>query len=286
MFLALLVLSMAPAPGGAGLHWIHVGQGSALLAVSGQGSAVLVDAGPAGAAEPILAALASHGVEHVDLWVHTHFDADHIGGTPRVLLGMDDQPGTGDEISVGVVWDRGLDALPDTDTVQRYLDAVWEVRRVPGAGERWSVPGLQARALSGSGAAEAARENDRGLALCLDVGGVRVFIPGDLPSDLAAERATDCSDPTVWWLGHHGSRDGTDAQLVERVGARTVVISAGLENGHCHPHGDVLTLLGDRQVWITGAAGIAPGRACQALASFLGPGHRVAGADLWMGVSR
>ena len=51
-----------------------VGAHGDLLAVDPEGAVVLVDGGPVGSAEPILAALAGHGVSRVDLWIHTHFD--------------------------------------------------------------------------------------------------------------------------------------------------------------------------------------------------------------------
>ncbi|HFE47343.1 MAG TPA: MBL fold metallo-hydrolase, partial [Nannocystis exedens] len=70
------------------LHWIDVGQGACLVAV-GSDAALVIDSGPAGASEAILRALGEHGITRVDLWIHTHFDADHLGGIIRAAAGLD-----------------------------------------------------------------------------------------------------------------------------------------------------------------------------------------------------
>src|SRR5690606_31571657 len=76
-------------PGQGGIHILDVGQGSAALILSRGGRTIAIDAGPADASEVILAALEAHGRQRIDLWVFTHYDADHIGGMPRVLAGRD-----------------------------------------------------------------------------------------------------------------------------------------------------------------------------------------------------
>ncbi len=268
---------------GPGVHWVDVGQGAAAIVVGGEGSVVVVDSGPASGANAMVAALHRHQVHQVDLWVHTHFDADHVGGLPRVLWGMDGRPKTPDDIEVLEAWDRGLADLPATRAVDRYLDAVWDVRRTPDPSVPWIRNDVAVRVELG---AAGVRENGRGLAVCVDLGEIRLFMPGDLPAALATERAAMCSDADVLWLGHHGARDGTSPDLLDRVGAPLIVGSAGMENGHCHPHGDVLTLLGDRQVWMTGGAGLGPGGACQPLAPALGPRHRIAAGDLWLSLAQ
>ena len=62
-----------------------VGQGDTLVVRSGDGAAVVVDAGPTGDAAD--ACLRRLGVDRVDLLVLTHFHEDHVGGLAGILRG-------------------------------------------------------------------------------------------------------------------------------------------------------------------------------------------------------
>ena len=48
------------------------------------------------------------------------------------------------------------------------------------------------------------------------------------------------TDITVLKAGHHGSDTSTSADFLARTQPRAVVISAGEDNRHGHPHHDVL----------------------------------------------
>lgn len=270
-----------PAPVGAGLRFIDVGQGAALLVVGREGHAALIDAGPPGGSEAVLHALARHGIAEVDLWVVTHFDSDHVGGFARVLAGVDALAGTDDDIAVGERWDRGLDALPATAAVDAYI-AASAPRRTAVAGDRWSAPGLEITVVPAGSAPERAAENARGLALCLELEGLRALVPGDLPAEQVAAAAAACGPVDVLWTSHHGSRSGISLDVLAAAAPARVVVSAGTDNVHCHPHAETLELLHSREVWLTGLAGASPQGDCPGLAARWGPAHRLAGGDVWV----
>ena len=265
---------LRPAPG---LRLIDVGQGSALLVI-GDGAAVLLDSGPSGAAEAILAAIELHRIEAIDLWVHTHFDADHLGGATRVLAGRDGVAGTDDDLEVGEFWDRGFDDVPSTATFAAYAAAVEGRRRAVVSGERWTRGGISVEVVAGPAAAGG--ENERGIALRIDVMGVTVLAPGDLPPSALGELARAPVD--ILWASHHGARDATTPDLLAALDPRLVVVTAGLDNPYCHPSARVVAWLGARPAWFTGAAGLAPDGPCEPLASHLGEAHAVVGGDLWI----
>lgn len=269
----------SPAPVGPGMLFIDVGQGAALLLL-GTGHAVMIDAGPSGAAEAVVAALARHGVDRVDLWIHTHFDADHVGGFARAVAGADGLAGTADDLEVVDRWDRGLDDLPGTDAVAAYL-AHPGPRREPAAGEVWAAPGLRVEVAPRAGAGEAA-ENARGLALCVRVGARSLLVPGDLPAALATEAATHCGPVDVLWASHHGGVDGTSEALLGAADPALVVVSAGADNPYCHPAPTTLARLYARAVWISGLAGAGPLAACEPLGPAFGPQHRLLAGDRWL----
>lgn len=279
---ALLLAGSVALPTGPGLHFVDVGQGSALLLLGSEGHAAVIDSGPPGAAEAVIAALAAHDVVRVDLWVHTHFDADHVGGFARVVAGADGATGTADDVELGELWDRGLADAPATEAVAAYVAAAGNLRRAAAAGDRWQAPGLEILAVATGAPAEAAAENARGLALCVRVGDRSALLPGDLPAAQAAESAAACGPVDVLWLPHHGGADGTSEALLAAADPALVVISAGRDNPYCHPAAVTLARLRERAVWISGLAGAGPLGPCTPLATAFAPDHRVLPGDLWL----
>jgi beta-lactamase superfamily II metal-dependent hydrolase len=276
------LLATAP-PGGPGFHFIDVGQGSALLLRGEAGDVVLVDSGPSAGAEAILAALVAHEVDEIGLWVHTHHDADHVGGFGRVLAGLDGVWPSNDDPIVDLLWDRGVvEPLPQTDAVSLYFALVGSRRVRPEPGSEYLAPGLRVEVLALDPPPANAPENARGLALCVEVGGIRALLPGDLPADRLELAAAACGPVDVLWIGHHGAADATSVTALALADPHVSVISAGHGNGHCHPSALVLALLHDRRTWLLDAAGIDPRRSCAPLVDSLGEDHRLIGGDLWI----
>lgn len=283
MTLTSMVLAvMAVAPDGPGLRFIDVGQGSALLLLGSEGHAVMIDSGPPGAAEAVIHALDEHGLAGVDLWIHTHFDADHVGGFGRAVAGADGVAGTADDLEVLALWDRGLDGAPPTDAVAAYRTAAGDRRQRARPGDVWTAPGLTLALVETGAADEVAAENARGLAICVEVGALRVLVPGDLPAARAAEAAVACGSVDILWAAHHGGVDGTSAAVIAAADPALVVVSAGRDNPYCHPAPITLARLHDRAVWISGLAGAGPSGACAGLATSFGALHRVLAGDLWL----
>ena len=127
-----------------------------------------------------------------------------------------------------------------------------------------------------------AAENARGLAICVEIGGLRLLVPGDLPAAQAAEAAADCGVVDVLWAAHHGGADGSSAAVIAAADPALVVISAGRDNPYCHPASITLARLSGRAVWISGLAGAGPLGACPGLATSFGAQHRLLAGDLWL----
>ena len=274
----------APAPlaPGPGLHFIAVGQGSALLLRSRAGEFVLIDSGPPAGAEAVTAALAEHEVEALALWVHTHHDADHLGGFARVLAGADARWPSADDPQVELLWDRGFAAAPQTDAVALYRQLAGDRRRSVVDGDTFVAEGLRIEALALAPPQRDAGENERGLALCIELEGLRLLVPGDLPSARVELAAAACPQVDLLWVSHHGAADGTSEAALALADPRAVVISAGFDNPYCHPAPVTLAHVGARRAWILAAAGIAATGHCPALAEHLGADHIVLGGDLWL----
>nr|WP_276603399.1 MBL fold metallo-hydrolase [Nannocystis pusilla] len=272
---------LAPPSSGPGFHFIDVGQGSALLLVGREGHAVLIDAGPPPASEPILAALAAHDLAAVDLWIFSHFDNDHIGGFARALAGPDNLAGTDDDLELRERWDRGMDGMPETPAALAYAAAT-SPRTAARPGDRWDAPGITVRVVAAGSPPERAAENERGLALCIEVEGTTLLAPGDLPFVQVEAAARACGAVDVLWTSHHGSRTGISQAVLAAAAPALVVISAGGDNPYCHPHPETLSLLQTYAVWATDLAGASPHGPCPGLAAAWGPEHHLALADLWL----
>lgn len=277
------LLLLSPPEGGPGLHFIDVGQGAALMIVSDDGELVIVDSGPAAGAEAILHALAEHEVDEVSLWIHTHYDADHIGGFGPVRIGLDGRPGSADDVEIGQLWDRGLAGpLPDSEALELYFALAGERREAPAPGSVFSGSGLRVEVLALDPLPSAAPENERGLALCVEVGDLRALLPGDLPAARVELAAAACGSVDVLWLSHHGAADGTSSAALELADPALTVISAGHDNAHCHPSALALALIHERTAWILDGAGVDPRESCPAIVESLGPEHHLVGGDLWI----
>ncbi|BCL20376.1 ComEC/Rec2 family competence protein [Streptomyces tuirus] len=124
LLLALVVVQPPPLtrvvtgwpPPGWRLVMCDVGQGDAMVLAAGEGTGVVVDAGP----DPRLVdhCLRSLGISRVPLVVLTHFHADHVAGLPGVLRGR----------AVGAIETTGFEEPADQAAFVRRLAAA---RRIP-----------------------------------------------------------------------------------------------------------------------------------------------------------
>ncbi|MEU6227781.1 ComEC/Rec2 family competence protein [Streptomyces sp. NPDC047042] len=207
-----------------------VGQGDASVLAAGEGTGVVVDAGP----DPALVdhCLRDLGITKVPLVILTHFHADHVAGLPGVLRGR----------SVGAIETTGFEEPEDqAEFVLREAAA----RRIPVtravAGERRRTGDLDWEVLwpRPAPAPEPEGANDASVTLLVRSAGLRLLLLGDLepPAQRAllgspaagAVRAVD-----VLKVAHHGSAY-QDPELIRAAAPRLALISCGADNTYGHP---------------------------------------------------
>ncbi|MFI8945325.1 ComEC/Rec2 family competence protein [Streptomyces sp. NPDC053750] len=261
VLLALAVVRPAPLarvitgwpPPGWRMVMCDVGQGDALVLAAGEGTGVVVDAGP----DPALVdhCLRSLGITRVPLVVLTHFHADHVAGLPGVLRGR----------SVGAIETTALEEPADqAESVRRQAAA----RRIPlrhaaaGEGRRagplswqvvWPPPSPPTPPASPSATSPATSlptaapgpptrtegPNDASVTLLVRTAGLRLLLLGDLEPPAQQELARSpaaaaLEDVDVLKVAHHGSAH-QDPDLIRKVAPRLALISCGDDNTYGHP---------------------------------------------------
>ncbi|MEU8944210.1 ComEC/Rec2 family competence protein [Streptomyces sp. NPDC048489] len=208
-----------------------VGQGDATVLAAGDGTAVVVDAGP----DPVRVdrCLTALGVTRIPLVVLTHFHADHVAGLPGVLRGR----------AVGEIETTGFEEPQEqAEFVRREAAARHITVTRAAAGERrrtgslaWQVlwPGPSPPGPVPDG------PNDASVALLVRSAGLRMLLLGDLepPAQRALLRSPVAAELTavdVLKVAHHGSAY-QDPELLRRAAPRIALISCGRDNPYGHP---------------------------------------------------
>ncbi len=212
-----------------------VGQGDAVLVRSG-GQVALIDTGP----DPDLLSgcLGTLGIDRIDLLILSHYDLDHVGGTPAIL-------GRVDRAMIGPAADRNDERL--ASQLSESGAAVRQVSRglTGGLGEfRWEVLWPRARLGSvdaGNDASVTVRFS--GIGRCAS-GCLSAIFLGDLGNRPQAlmTAANRIGRVDVVKVAHHGSADQNE-RLYSKLAASVGLVSVGIDNGYGHPTDKLLGML-------------------------------------------
>ncbi|KJK12438.1 competence protein ComEC [Terrabacter sp. 28] len=218
-----------------------VGQGDGLVADSGGGHVVVIDAGPD--PEPMRQCLDRIGAEVVDLVVLTHYHADHVGGLAAVL----ERPVA--EIRASPVLDPPAEARRVAQLAAAHRTPLGELR----AGQSLTVGGVRAEVWWPARRIDAGSvPNNGSVVLTMHVRGVSVLLAGDIEREAAAQVYRESLlDPGRWGsidvlkVAHHGSSNRDD-RLLDQVAGRLAVISVGEGNDYGHPAPALMNALQQR----------------------------------------
>ncbi len=228
------------------IKFIDVGQGEAILIALPE-KTMLIDAGPTGSAPKISQVLHELGREKIDYLIATHPDEDHIGGMADVISSA----------QIGTIY--APNKTNNTATYRKFLTAIQNNNLQITLAEAGTIidqtNDYKIEILWPTKDADFPDTNDYSIIIKLTVGNKIFLFTGDAPTSAILQSNPGHID--VLKLSHHGSRTGTNEQLVRKLSPTYAVISYALDNSYGHPMQSVLNALHKHsvEIWGTGANG-------------------------------
>lgn len=241
-----LILSMlglpAKQPQGLEITALDVGQGDGFI-LRNQGLVMSVDGGSTSnqrLGENVLVPyLESQGIEHIDLALITHCDADHYSG---ILYLLEEEP----KISIGELllpWVAVQDARYD---VLRDAAATRDVQiRYFGQGDSITLGEVEILGYYPAGTAKLEAANDHSIGMLLHAPDFQMLFTGDMDETceqqmLAALWEANAGYPKIDVLkaGHHGSHTSSSEALLAALRPDYAILSYGVGNDYGHPHAE------------------------------------------------
>lgn len=241
-----LILSMlglpAKQPQGLEITALDVGQGDGFI-LRNQGLVMSVDGGSTSnqrLGENVLVPyLESQGIEHIDLALITHCDADHYSG---ILYLLEEEP----KISIGelllprvAVQDARYDALRDAaaarDVQIRYF----------GQGDSITLGEVEILGYYPAGTAKLETANDHSIGMLLHAPDFQMLFTGDMDENCEQQMLAALWEANAGYLkidvlkaGHHGSHTSSSEALLAALRPDYAILSYGVGNDYGHPHAE------------------------------------------------
>lgn len=226
--------------------FFDIGQGDSALIVSPTGKRVLIDGGPPESGDRLLAALAAHHIDLLDLIILTHPHADHLGGLKKVVAAL----------PVRMFLDSGYRS---TSPVYVGLLSVLAARGVAvkqaAAGRQIDLGGGALLTLLGPPMPWLTNTrsdvNANSVVARLAWQGRSALFTGDaepeterwLLAQSPAGAAAGALRAELLKVPHHGGRFSSTLQFLQAVAPRLAVISVGATNDYGHPTPEALARL-------------------------------------------
>ena len=230
---------------------LDVGQGDAILLRLGNGSHVLVDAGPKAfgydAGKRVLVPfLKRHGVSRIDAVILSHPHSDHIGGLEAVM----------EAVEVKVLYEADTAIVSQ---LHRQLRLAAQIKEVPlviaGSGDNLS-PDPNARIYvmhPGGESRRSANVNNASICLKVLIGRTSVFFSGDAELEAEGEmirRFGRFLSSDLLKAGHHGSLTSSGSLFLDSITPKIALISVGEKNKFGHPSPAVIHSLQTRKTTV------------------------------------
>lgn len=224
------------------VNYLDVGQGDGIVVELPYGKGVFcIDGGSSSQKklkeyvyEPYFA---HEGIHSVDCWLLTHPDSDHYSGMIAMLE---------DGFSVKRIM---MPSVFRDSELAAEIEALHPVDYIE-AGKRIEAGEIQFEILHPAADYSSQDENDASAVVYLQWNEFSALFTGDMSLESEDEvlNALDGREVDVLKVAHHGSRTATSEAFLQAIGARTAVISCGINNRYGHPHKEVTERLKKRGI--------------------------------------
>ena len=220
------------------VHFIDVGQGSSTLIQQGK-NGILIDSGLADYGDTVSDFIKSCGVTDLEYVIATHPHDDHIGSLPQVM----------DDFTVGKIIMPELAEFntPTTRVYERLIDYIVDNNIDAYAAEFGDVYEMDDVKIQILGPVKQVKDLNDMSVICKVYASESTFmLLGDAEKEELAsvyeynnKYGADLKSDVIL-LGHHGSSTSIYKPFLNKVDAKTAVISCGRNNSYNHPHKEAL----------------------------------------------
>lgn len=245
--LGLLVIFQVQSLGKLRLVFCDVGQGDGILIISPGGRQIVIDGGPGNKMVDCLGQKMPFWDRTIEMVVLTHPQKDHLEGLLGVLerykVQMIATTQVANQTELFEVWQKATRAegakihVPKAgdklilDSIRgrtSSIDVLWPTEEKL---DIWKLSALS-------------ELNESSIVVRVNYGQFCAYLTGDLPKTdlklaLQGEALRGCE---MLKISHHGSRTGTDGNILELTRPQIAVIQVG-KNSYGHPHKEVIDLL-------------------------------------------
>lgn len=220
------------------VHFIDVGQGSSTLIQQGK-KGILIDSGLADYGDTVSDFIKSCGVTDLEYVIATHPHDDHIGSLSQVM----------DDFTVGKIIMPELAEFntPTTRVYERLIDYIVDNNIDAYAAEFGDIYEMDDVKIQILGPVKQVKDLNDMSVICKVYAGESTFmLLGDAEKEELAsvyeynnKYGADLKSDVIL-LGHHGSSTSIYKPFLNKVDAKTAVISCGRNNSYNHPHKEAL----------------------------------------------
>ena len=242
------------------IHFIDIGQGDATLIELPDGKTMLIDGGSNSdkSVKSLLKYLYALKVKTIDYLVLTHADGDHCGGLDEVL----------EYFTVSRIFMPYAKPTLNKEFASFYQAVLREECKIDYTSRGISLsthlydlqflyPYLSVVNDAVEKGEYTEDSNESSAVLWLNYKGVSALFTGDAPAsvtqklineeqlELLENLGVTLSSTEILKVSHHGSKDGTNVEILRYLGVETAVISCGENNSYKHPSTETCSALGE-----------------------------------------